>query len=222
MSEYFNVAYTYESNLIEGNTLTLSETQLVIREGLTIGGTSMREHLEAINHYEAIEFIEELVQTVQELSPKSLSQLHYLILKGIDKENAGRYRKVPVRISGSQHVPPQPFQIEKMMEDYFIHFENQKNSIHPVLLAAEMHERLVTIHPFIDGNGRTSILVMNMLLLKGGYTLANLKGDSESRLRYYKALESVQIHNDPEPFYHLVMDCVESSLLEHLDLAGAI
>lgn len=222
MSEYFNVAYTYESNRIEGNTLTLSETQLVIREGLTIGGKSMREHLEAINHYEAIEFIEELVQTAQELSPRSLSQLHYLILKGIDKENAGRYRKVPVRISGSQHVPPQPFQIEKMMEDYFIHFENQKNSMHPVLLAAEMHERLVTIHPFIDGNGRTSRLVMNMLLLKGGYTLANLKGDSESRLRYYKALESVQIHNDPEPFYHLVMDCVESSLLEHLDLAGAI
>jgi len=102
------------------------------------------------------------------------------------------------------------------MEDYFIHYSNHKSRLHPVILAAEMHERLVSIHPFIDGNGRTSRLIMNLLLLKSGYTVTSLKGDYESRMKYYGALEKVQVDNDPEPFYLLVMEAVEASLLSHL------
>jgi Fic family protein len=218
MMEFFHVAYTYESNRIEGNTLSLQETHLVVNEGITIGGKSMREHLEAINHAEAIGYMEQLVSEQLEFSPRVLMQIHYLILKGIDKDNAGRFRSVPVRISGSEHLPPQPFLLDKMMEDYFIHYDTQKKILHPVILAAEMHERLVSIHPFIDGNGRTSRLVMNLILLKNGMTIANLKGDVNSRMAYYRALEAVQVNNNPEPFYHLVADAVRDSLERHLEL----
>lgn len=218
MKEYFNVAYTYESNRIEGNTLTMQETHLVINEGLTIGGKSMREHLEAINHSEAIEYLEELIRQQMDFGPKVLMDLHFLILKGIDRANAGKYRNVPVRISGSAHLPPQPFLLDKLMEDYFIHYRKQEQILHPVILAAEMHERLVSIHPFIDGNGRTSRLVMNLILLRNGYTLANLKGDQQSKMAYYKALEAVQVDNDPEIFYHLVADAVLDSLQKHLEM----
>lgn len=218
IKEFFNIAYTYESNRIEGNTLSLQETHLVVNEGLTIGGKSMREHLEAVNHSEAAIFIEELVQNKEDLTSKVLMELHYLILKGIDRENAGRYRSVPVRISGSSHTPPQPYLIDKLMEDYFLNYNQQKSKLHPVILAAEMHERLASIHPFIDGNGRTSRLVMNLILLQNGYTIANLKGDNASRIAYYKALENVQVHNNPEPFYNLVANAVKESLEQHLDM----
>ncbi|MCL6260548.1 Fic family protein [Aquiflexum sp. TKW24L] len=218
MQEFFHIAYTFESNRIEGNTLSLQETHLVVNEGITIGGKSMREHLEAINHAEAISYMEQLVTDQLDYSPRVLMELHYLILKGIDKDNAGKYRSVPVRISGSEHVPPQPFLLQKMMEEYFLHYDRQKRRLHPVILAAEMHERLVSIHPFIDGNGRSSRLVMNLILLKRGYTIANLKGDLHSRLAYYKALEAVQVDNNPEAFYHLVVDAVKDSLERHLEL----
>lgn len=218
MQEFFMVSYTYESNRIEGNTLSLQETHLVVNEGITIGGKSMREHLEAINHAEAVSYIEQLVSDKMDFGPRVLMELHYLILKGIDKDNAGRYRKVPVRISGSEHVPPQPFMLEKLMEEYFLHYDQQKSTLHPVILAAEMHERLVSIHPFIDGNGRTSRLVMNLILLKHGLTIANLKGDFTSRLAYYKALEAVQVDNNPDVFYHLVADAVLDSLKNHLQM----
>lgn len=218
LQEYFMVAYTYESNRIEGNTLTLQETHLVVNEGITIGGKSMREHLEAINHSEAVAYLEQLVRDQMDYGPRVLSELHYLILKGIDRYNAGKYRNVPVRISGSAHMPPQPYLLDKLMEDYFIHYDSQKKILHPVILAAEMHERLVSIHPFIDGNGRTSRLVMNLILLKHGLTIANLKGDLDSRLAYYRALEAVQVDNNPEVFYHLVADTVMESLREHLEM----
>ena len=218
MQEFFHIAYTYESNRIEGNTLTLQETHLVVNEGITIGGKSMREHLEAINHAEAISYMEQLVTDQLDYSPRVLMELHYLILKGIDRDNAGKFRSVPVRISGSAHVPPQPYLLDKMMEEYFIHYDKQKKRLHPVILAAEMHERLVSIHPFIDGNGRSSRLVMNLILLKRGYTIANLKGDLNSKLAYYRALEAVQVDNNPEVFYHLVADAVKDSLERHLEL----
>lgn len=218
LSEYFRTQYTHESNQIEGNTLSLRETHLVINEGITISGKSLVEHLEAINHSEAVDFIIALVDNKEDLTKRTLLELHRLILKSIDNEYAGRYRDVPVRISGSQHIPPQPYLIEKMMEDYFLYYERNKHSLHPVILAAEMHERLVSIHPFIDGNGRTSRLVMNLILIKNGFTIASLKGDDVSRQLYYSALEDVQINNKPTPFYGLIIDRVRFSLTEHLSL----
>ena len=218
MKEYFDVSYTYESNRIEGNTLTLQETAMVMNEGLTIGGKSMREHLEVVNHSEAIGFVRGLIEGKEKLTKRSVLEVHRLILKGIDKENAGVYRKLPVKISGSKHEPPQPFLLDKLMEDFFYHFRRFEGQLHLVILAAEMHERLVNIHSFIDGNGRTGRLLMNFILLSNGYTRANIKGDSSSRWAYYKALEDVQINNDPEPFHLLVISEVKCSLKEHLEL----
>lgn len=220
MQEHFHTSYTYESNRIEGNTLTLQETFLVVSQGVTIGGKSMREHLEAINHAEAIVLLEELVQQKTPLNRYVLLQLHGLILRNIDRENAGIYRRVPVRISGSSHIPPEPWRLEALMDAYFEQYGVLRKQLHPVLLAAEMHERLVSIHPFIDGNGRTSRLVMNLILLQNGYTLANLKGDLNSRMAYYQALEAVRTENSKVPFYKLVLESVRTSLQEHLELSG--
>lgn len=220
MLDYFITSYTYESNKIEGNTLSLQETELVVNQGLTISGKSMTEHLEAINHADAAKFIVELVQSNESFNRRILLELHSLILRGIDRMYAGKWRDVPVKISGSEHVPAQPYMLEKLMEDYFINYNLQKHDLHPVVMAAEMHERLVSIHPFIDGNGRTARLVMNLILLQNGFTIANLKGDNNSKLRYYKSLEEVQGNNNPEVFYELIFDAVEESLIAHLELAG--
>lgn len=218
MRAFFNIEYTFESNRIEGNTLSLQETKLVVAEGLTIGGKTMREHLEAINHAEAADFILDLAARREDLSRRTLLELHALVLKTIDRQHAGRYRSVPVRISGSRHEPPEPYLLDQLMEDYFRHYEQQKHTLHPVLLAADMHERLVSIHPFLDGNGRTARLVMNLILLRNGYTIATLKGDPASRLAYYKALEKVQVDNAPDVFYQLVAEVAERSLREHLGM----
>lgn len=220
MREFFHTAYTYESNRIEGNTLTLSETHLVINDGITIGGKSMREHLELINHKEAIDLVLDFVENKVHFNAFYLKQIHQLVLKGIDKKNAGVYRSVPVRISGSAHFPPEPFRIDKLMEDYFLFYVIQKKVLHPIILAAEMHERLVSIHPFIDGNGRTSRLVMNLILLQHGYTLVNLKGDPSQKASYFKALEAVQVNHENKHFHKLIAECAIASLEEHIHLAG--
>ena len=216
--EALYIEYTYDSNRIEGNTLTLRETDLIIHKGLTIGGKSMSEHLEAINHYEAINFIQDLVASNEPFNQRNLLILHSLILHGIDRDNAGCFRKVPVMISGSRHIPPQPWQIDKLMEDYFLFYQRQQAQLHPVILAAELHEQLATIHPFIDGNGRTARLVMNLILLKAGYPIANISGDTESRLAYYQALEACNTLQDKTAFYELTATYVASSLKRLLQL----
>jgi fido (protein-threonine AMPylation protein) len=220
MEEYFRVNYTYESNRIEGNTLTMQETHMVVNQGITIGGKSMREHLEAINHSEAIDYLYDLVARRMDFNERVLKELHHLVLKGIDRENAGKYRNVPVRIGGASFVPAQPYLVPKLMEDVFVFYVENKDIMHPVVLAAEMHERIVTVHPFIDGNGRTSRLVMNLILLSHGYTIANLKGDNTSRLRYYTALEKCQVAHDKSAFIQLIAETTIDSLKEHLELCG--
>ncbi len=215
---HFRVNYTYESNKIEGNTLSLQETYLVVNEGLTIGGKSMQEHLEAINHSEAIDYITDLVQQKEPFSERVLNEIHYLILKGIDRKNAGIYRNVPVAIGGSAHTPPQPYLVPSSMERIFEFYRTNHSNMHPVILAAEMHERIVTVHPFIDGNGRTSRLVMNLVLLMNGYTTAILKGDGNSRQAYYNALEETRIAKDSTPFHTLILKASIESLEAHLAL----
>lgn len=218
LRNYYKIQYTYDSNRIEGNTLTLQETSLVVEKGITISGKSVQEHLEAINHSEAVEFITELVKNKTPLTEYTLKQLHALILRGIDKNYAGKYRNVNVMISGSSHKPPQPFMIDKLMEDYFLFYEQNKATMHPVLLAAEMHERLVTIHPFIDGNGRTSRLVMNLILMQHGYPITNISSERQNRLAYYTSLEAVQVDDDKTKFYDFVCKAVLKALTEYLQL----
>jgi len=218
VQEALNIEYTYDSNRIEGNTLTLRETDLVIHKGLTVGGKPLVEHLEAINHYAAVEMIRDLAQQKTELTNYTLMTLHSLVLRGIDDENAGRLRKVPVMISGSQHTPPQPWQLDKLMEDYFYFYADKKDNPHPIVLAAEMHEQLVTIHPFIDGNGRTARLVMNLILLQYGFPIAIIHGDTEPRLAYYAALEKCNLQQDTDEFHCLIARTVIESLQRLLKL----
>lgn len=221
IEEAFAIEYTYESNRIEGNTLTLQETELVVNEGVTIAGKSMREHLEAINHAEAIDYIRDFAKSDIEIRERTIKEIHALVLHGINRENAGRYRTVPVMISGSTHVPPQPYLLEKLMEDFILGFQKlETNGIHPVLIAAYLHNELVRIHPFIDGNGRTSRLLMNLYLLRKGYTLVNLKGSNDAKLGYYRSLEASHIEKQPEAFQMLVAEAEKASLQRYLSILG--
>ena len=219
IQDALDIEYTYESNRIEGNTLTLQETALVVNEGVTISGKSMREHLEAINHAEAISYIKDIAKQDIEISERTIKEIHALILHGIDRENAGRYRTVPVMISGSTHIPPQPYLIEKQMEDFILRFKQmEKEKVHPVLIAAYLHDELVRIHPFIDGNGRTSRLLMNLYLLRHGYVIITLKGSNDAKVNYYKALEKSHTEQLPEDFQKLVIEAEIMALQKYLSI----
>lgn len=213
------IEYTYESNRIEGNTLTLQETALVVNEGVTISGKSMREHLEAINHAQAIEFIKDIAKDSIEINERLIKEIHAIILHGIDRDNAGKYRNVPVMISGSQHMPPQPYLIESQMEAFISEYNKKvTDNVHPIVIAAYLHDELVKIHPFIDGNGRTSRLLMNLYLLSKGYVVVSLKGDNDSKRAYYMALEKSHTENAPIDFYTLVAQNEKEALARYLNI----
>ena len=179
----------------------------------------MREHLEAINHAEAISYIKDIAKQDIEISERTIKEIHALILHGIDRENAGRYRTVPVMISGSTHMPPQPYLIEKQMEDFILRFKQMEiEKVHPVLIAAYLHDELVRIHPFIDGNGRTSRLLMNLYLLRHGYVIITLKGSNDAKVNYYKALEKSHTEQLPEDFQKLVVEAEIAALQQYLSI----
>lgn len=221
IEEAFAIEYTYESNRIEGNTLTLQETELVVNEGVTIAGKSMREHLEAINHAEAIDYIKDFAKSSIEVNERTIKEIHALVLHGINRDNAGHYRSVPVMISGSTHIPPQPYLIESLMETFMLRFSDmEKEKTHPVVIAAYLHDELVRIHPFIDGNGRTARLLMNLYLLRNGFTLVALKGNNEDKISYYKALELSHTENKPIYFQMVVAQAEIQSLKRYLSVLG--
>lgn len=221
IAQALELEYTFESNRIEGNTLTLKETDLVINEGITISGKSMREHLEAINHQDSVLFVKDLVNKNTDLRERDLLQLHNLVLRGIDADNAGKYRSVQVMIKGSRHMPPQPFLVAKEMKEIFLWYELNKNKMHPIILAAEMSEKIVTVHPFIDGNGRTSRLWMNLILLKHGYVIANIKGDNSTRMKYYETLEMAQADQNKTSFFEFIANVELEGIKRYLTILGA-
>ncbi|MCI9846438.1 Fic family protein [Flavobacterium pectinovorum] len=203
--------YTFESNRMDGNTMTLRETEMVIKEGLTISGKSMREHLEAVNHQEAIRFIKDL-QKNNSFNERNLLSIHNLILRGINPES-GSYRKTKDTNDQNHNIVSEPSLIAKEVEDYFIWYEINKNKLHPIILAAEMHFRLLKIHPFIDGNGKTARLVMNMILLQNGYSIANIKSDSENKKQYHQLVENT----DSEGFMFLIAQSEKESLEKYIE-----
>jgi len=217
--ETLAIEWTYHSNAIEGNTLTLPETLAVISDGITVKGKSLREHLEAVNHYEAIEKVVELAQPGVVISEKILLDIHALVLQKIEKEFAGRYRNVGVRITGANFIPPNPVKVPDMMEELMGWLYENPLQLHPLLLATIFHHRFVWIHPFIDGNGRTVRLMHNLLLMALGYPpVIILKQD---RLKYYKALNEA---NDGrfEALALLMVQAAERSLDIYLsNLEGA-
>ena len=209
LEDNFKLEWTYNSNAIEGNTLTLKETKVVL-EGITIGGKTIREHLEAINHKEAIEFLEELVQDNNELSEIDIKNIHAIVLKGIDNENAGRYRTENVIISGASHIPPDAIIVPESMEKLIYRYDEWKEKYHPIIVAALLHAEFVKIHPFIDGNGRTARLLMNFEVMKNGYPPIIIK--NEERHKYYDALDVGALTGDYTDFVKMVTKQAEEMI----------
>lgn len=202
------IEWTYNSNAIEGNTLSLKETQLVLEEGLTIGRKSLKEHLEATNHKDAIQFVEKLASSSDKITERNIREIHSLILKEIDQRYAGKYRDIIVRITGSAHTPPEPIKVPALMRS-FEKKQLNKDADHPVIQAALAHFELVNIHPFVDGNGRTARLLMNLILIKNGYVPAViLKND---RKKYYDTLERANA-GKKEDFIFLVGRAMERTM----------
>ena len=169
LREQIGVEMTYHSNAIEGSTLTLQETRLILETGMTIGGKSLREHFEVINHREALAYVEGLAGATEAITPFHVRQIHKLVLARIDDENAGQYRSLPVRIAGASHQPLDAWEVPSQMAAWGDWLQGPALALHPVERAALAHHRLAAIHPFIDGNGRTARLVMNLLLLRDGW-----------------------------------------------------
>lgn len=215
LRESLIVDWTYNSNAIEGSTLTLAETKVVL-EGITIGGRSVREHLEAINHKEAILFLEELVNSNDSLTEWDVKSLHALILRNIDDINAGKYRLSNVIISGATHIPPEYDKLSALMETLVIDFNKHWHKYHPLAQAALLHGEFVKIHPFVDGNGRTARLLLNLVLMNNGYTPIVIR--KEDRLIYYEALDKAHTTRDYSDFLDLILKSVVESSKRWLSL----
>ncbi len=213
LHEQMVIEWTYNSNAIEGSSLTLKETALVLQEGLTISGKPLREHLEAVNHKEAILKLELAVRKKSALDQDFLWGIHRLILKGIHDDEAGRWRRERVRILGAVHIPPDPVKVPRLMEEFFAWLRHEEPRSHPVWLSAMAHHKLVHIHPFIDGNGRCARLVMNLILMRHGYPpTVILKVD---RPRYYRVLREAD-QDEYERYVRFMARSVERSLALYL------
>lgn len=214
LDEWFKVAFTYNSNAIEGNTLSHAETALVVEKGITIGGKTIREHLEAVNHAQAIDFIKQLIRTKHtDVGIDDILAIHKMVLQKIDDLNAGVFRKAMVRISGSATVFPNYAKVPMLMVEFMQWLHTVQD--HPVNIAALAHFKLVDIHPFIDGNGRTARLLMNLLLLQHGYPIAIIQ--REDRSQYITAIDSARQDGDTTDFQLVVCKAVESSLDSYLE-----
>ena len=214
LEESINLEWTYNSNGIEGNTLTLRETQVVL-EGITVGGKSIKEHLEAINHEKAILYLNDLVKENNPITEWNIKSIHQLVLKDIDDENAGRYRRENVTIKGATHIPPDYLKVPELMEKLILNYENW-NDFHPIIQAALLHGELVKVHPFVDGNGRTSRLLMNLDLMNHGYNPVIIK--KEDRLKYYEALDKAHTTSDYTDFVKLITKLEIVMLRKYLEL----
>jgi len=214
LEEEFTIAWTYNSNAIEGNTLSIQETELVINEGITIGGKTVNEHLEAINHVKGIEYLKDLVQKKIEITENIIKDLHKIILSSIDDSEAGNYRRTNVRIVGANHLPPQSIKIPKLMEEFIEWYYENERKISRSEMASELHYRFVMIHPFIDGNGRVARLLMNLYLMRNGYPPGIiLKVD---RKKYYRVLNEANLGRK-EGLENFIGRAIERSLILYLN-----
>jgi len=211
LREQFEMEMTYNSNALEGNSLTLKETYLVINEGLTIKGKPLKDHLEAKSHKEALDYLYELVDKNKNntISERFIRSLNQIVMQDIDREWAGKYRNSAVIIGGADHKPPEALEIPKLMQNLIAWVGANKKKIHPVELAGILHHKLVFIHPFFDGNGRTSRLAMNIILMQSGFPLVIvLKND---RKKYYQTLSAAD-KDDYVPFVNFIARAVERTL----------
>ena len=212
LNEEFVVEYTYNSNAIEGNTLTLRETDLVLR-GLTIDKKPLKDHMEAVGHKEAFDYVKELVKDNIPLSENIIKQIHCLVLAN-KKEDRGVYRRIPVRIMGAAYEPVQPYLIQSKMEQLLIDFKNSNE--HIVTKLARFHIEFETIHPFIDGNGRTGRLLVNLELMKAGYPPIDIK--YMDRLAYYNAFDEYHVKHNLSAMENLFAKYINERLDKYLKI----
>ena len=213
LRELYDVRLTYHSTAIEGNTLTQSETQIVLEKGITIGGKSLKDHLEVINHASAIDYIRDLAQTDNAIGEWEIRQLHGLVCRG--ETGAGAYRSVNVMAAGSEHRYPDAVMVPNLMTE-FVEWMMTSTALHPIAFASEVHYRFVTIHPFTDGNGRTARLLMNLILLRSGYPIAVIK--TQHRSAYIDAIMTWR-SGDSIPLTQMIADTIQLALIETLKLA---
>ena len=216
LDDWLRVELTYTSNAIEGNTLSRQETALVVEKGLTVSGKTLKEHQEAINHAMSLTLVKEQAKSSEKATELNILGIHRLILNNIDEQNAGRYRNVPVRIAGSTVIMPNAMKVPELMGQLAAWLKTVKDT--PVKIAADAHFKLVSIHPFTDGNGRTARLLMNLMLLKAGYPAAVIK--KEERLKYLNSLEKAQLGGSLDDYYQLIYQAVDRSLDIYLEAVG--
>lgn len=190
LKDYYRIGLTWSSNAIEGNTLTISETKVVLEDGLTVGGRPLRDLYETVGHGKAYNFMFTLIRK-RRISSADIKTMHRLFYKEIDEDNAGAWRKAPVVVSGTNYVFPYPHELEERMAKLDTWIANEREKHHPVTFAGLLHLKFVTIHPFIDGNGRVARLIMNLALIQDGYQLAVvppvLRAEYNGAIRQYQS-----------------------------------
>lgn len=219
LKEYFRIGLTYTSNALEGSSITETETKIILEDGLTIGGKPLREHLEAIGHSQAYDLLYKLAKN-HEIREKDILKLHKLFYYHIDMKNAGKYRKQQVFITGTVFVPPLANQVPELMKVFTSGIPAMQQKLHPVEFAALLHKELVTIHPFVDGNGRTARLVMNLALLQNGYVVTIIP--PILRADYINSLKSAQVEpKDDKPFVNFISTMVYESQKDYLRMISS-
>jgi Fic family protein len=219
LKEYYRIGLTYTSNALEGNSLTETETKIVLEEGITIGGKSLNDHLETLGHSDAYYLLLKLA-TYDTIREKDIRDLHKLFYFRINQKTAGKYRKKQVFITGTEFIPPAPEKIRTSMHDFIEEIPVIKQQNNPVVYAALLHLKLVTIHPFVDGNGRCARLLMNLALMQAGYPITIIP--PVVRTDYINAIKIYQTTSNQEPFIAVIATMVYESEQEYLRLVRAL
>lgn len=207
LDDYFRVGFTYSSNALEGNTLTISETKILLEDGITVGGRPLKDCYEAVGHGDAYDFMLELArQPDMDITEDTIKKLHRLFYQKVDADHAGSYRTIQVYISGTEYIPPSPNDVPLLMRELVNKLNSSRSAVHPIELAAMAHKQLVDIHPFVDGNGRTARLLMNLILVNTGYGVVSIP--PVLRNDYINALSASRRLDDMEPFSKLIAECV--------------
>ncbi len=217
---YYRIGLTYSSNALEGNTLTETETKIVLEDGLTVAGKPLRDHYEAAGHGEAFNVMWDLSQS-NRIEEANILALHHLFYYRIDPDNAGHYRQVPVIITGTDYVPPPAQEVPHLMKTFVQSLDDSRKHLHPVEFAARVHKEIVDIHPFVDGNGRTARLVMNLALLQTGHVVTHIP--PIKRNGYLSVIKGYQTGSQPyEAFVQFLSEMVLQATKDYLRLLNSI
>ena len=216
IKEYLRIGLTYSSNALEGNTLTETETKVVLEDGLTIAGKPLRDHYEASGHSEAFDAVYDLAKK-KTILEKDILKIHKLFFYRIDRKNAGKYRSVPVIITGTDYLPPKPNEVPDLIKKFIKKLPTLRKKLHPVVYAATIHKELVDIHPFVDGNGRTARLLMNLALFQHGYVITIIPPILRSDYLALVKKSQTGVKNDTD-FINFISSMVYESTKDYLRL----